>query len=234
VPRVLQSVIVAVALLGASAWASAGAADSVAPLDKPLHADLDGDGVSETVQLHETTCFTPKGPKKPPCAKHVPRAIYVEVTDPCAGGTASMQLSREMEFATLGKIVDADGDGNARELAFELREGATGRGVQAKVVRFGAGPGNCVAVQKTLFSYPRPETIGHRPKGTSFQTGFLSVGKFDTSVHGLQLRTTEDYVRPSDAGCCPSYERKTYWRFVAASSSYKPYRTKLRKLKSPI
>src|SRR5436305_7061095 len=167
--RVLACLVAAVAL-SAGAWASAGAADSTAPLDKPLHADLDGDGVNETVQLHETACFPPGGPKKPPCAKHVSRSIYLEVTDACATGTVSLQLSREMEFASLVRIFDADGDGHIRELAFELREGATGRGVQAKVVRFRLGPGNCVAVQKTLFSYPRPQTIGRRPKGTSFQT----------------------------------------------------------------
>jgi hypothetical protein len=232
--RALRAPIVAIALAAGGAWASAGAAGSTAPLDKPLHADLDGDGANETVALHETACFPPGGPRKPPCAKHIVRSIYVEVTDACATGTTSLQLSREMEFASLARIFDADADGHIRELAFELREGATGRGVQAKVVRFRLGPGNCVAVQKTLFSYPRPETIGRRPKGTSFQTGFLSINEFDKSVRGLELRTTEYYVRPTDAGCCPSYERKTTWRFVAASSSYKPYRTHLRRLKSPI
>jgi hypothetical protein len=232
VPRALLCLLAAFALAG-GAWASAGAAGDEIPLDKPLVADLDGDGANETVQAHETACFTPKGPKKPPCAKHVPRSLYVEVTDTCATGATSLQLSREMEFATLGKIVDADGDGNARELAFELREGATGRGVQAKVVRFQADAAGCVSVQKTLFSYPRPATIGRRAKGTSFQTGYLDVKDFAPAIHGTELRTSETYTRASDPGCCPSYRRVTYWRYVPATSSYRPYSTKLTKLPRP-
>lgn len=232
--RAIRCLVVAVALVAGGAWASAGAASHAAPFDKPIVADLDGDGANETVQAHDTACFPPKGPAKPPCKPGEPRSFYLEVTDSCATGTTTLQISREMEFATLGRVFDAGGDGHIRELAFELREGATGRGVQAKVLRFRLGPGNCIAVQKTLFSYPRPDTIGHRPKGTSFQTGFLSINDFDETRPGLELRTTEDYVRPTDAGCCPSFERKTYWTFVPASSSYKPYRTKLRKLKSAI
>jgi hypothetical protein len=105
--------------------------------------------------------------------------------------------------------------------------------VQAKIVRFRADAGGCVAVAKTLFSYPQPGTIGRRPKGTSFRTGSLVLGDFDKARSGLELRTDETYSRPTDGGCCPSYERTTHWRFVTAASSYPRYRTKLSKLPRP-
>jgi hypothetical protein len=232
VPRVLPCLLVAAAL-GAASWASAGAAEKPLPLDTPLVADLDGDGANETVSAHETACFPPKGERPPPCGKNVLRTFFVELRDSCGTGTTTLSLSREMDVASLARIVDADGDGYARELAFELRAGATGRGVQAKVVSFRAGANGCVAVRGTLFRYPRPETIGRRAKGTSFATGALAIGDFDKRLPGLELRTGETYARPTDAGCCPSYGRVTYWRFVAARAGYSRYRTRLTKLRKP-
>jgi hypothetical protein len=218
--------------LGAGSCAAAIAArpSPPLPLDEPLVADLDGDGIDETVRAHETACFPPKGEQRPPCKRDVLRTLFVEVADSCAGGTKALRLSREMDGVSLARIVDADGDGNARELAFELRAGATGRGVQSKVVTFQARPDGCVAVRRTLFSYPRPKSIGRRPKGTSFATGDLAIRDFDPGMPGLELRTRETYARPADAGCCPSYSRVTYWRLVAARGGYTRYRTKLRTL----
>lgn len=144
-----------------------------------------------------------------------------------------LTLSREMDGVTFARLLDADRDGAARELAFELRAGASGRGVQSKVVSFRPGPGGCVAVRKTLFSYPRPATIGRRPRGTSFSTGGLHVRDFSSRYPGPELRTFESYVRGNDPGCCPSYERTTYWRFVPSRLAYAPYRTALRKLRRP-
>jgi hypothetical protein len=216
--------------LGAGSCATAIAARPPLPLDTPLVADLDGDGANETVRAHETACFPPKGKQRPPCKTDVLRTLFVEVVDSCAGGTKALRLSREMDGVSLARIVDADGDGKTRELAFELRAGATGRGVQSKVVSFEAGPDGCVAVRRTLFAYPRPDSIGHRPKGTSFATGDLAIRDFAPGMPGLELRTRETYARPTDAGCCPSYARVTYWRFVAARAGYTPYRTKLTKL----
>jgi hypothetical protein len=243
VPRVLARVLIAVAAC-AGAWAAtAGAADPARPLDTPLSADLDGDGAPELVVAHEVQCFTNAGVKPPPCEKGGLRSLTVQVTDGCGQAESGpgfggqplriLTLSREMDFVSFARIVDADGDGQARELAFELRAGASGRGVQAKVVSFRADAGGCVEVRKTLFSYPRPDTIGRRPKGTTFSSGSLTVHDFRRSVPGQELRTTESYGRRADPGCCPSFARTTYWRFVAARQAYTPYRTKLTTLPHP-
>ncbi len=203
------------------------------PLDRPLVADLDGDGTNESVRLRETACFSSGGESTPPCPDRddVFRSLVVEVADTCAGGERVLTLSRDMDGVSFARLLDADRDGRARELAFELRAGASGRGVQSKIVAFRPGPGDCVTVRRTLFSYPRPQTIGKRPRGTSFSSGGLDVRNFSPRHPGPELRTVESYVRGNDPGCCPSYERTTYWRFDAKGGSYKPYRTRLRKLR---
>ena len=223
-------------LLAAAAAAVAVAAPRTpGPLDRPLVADLDGDGTKETVRLRETACFSSGGETAPPCPNRddVFRGIVVEVVDSCTagGGERVLTLSRAMEGVAFARLLDADRDGKARELAFELRAGASGRGVQSKIVSFRAGAGGCVAVRRTLFSYPRPQTIGKRPRGTSFSTGGLVIKNFTSRFAGPELRTRESYARGNDPGCCPSYERTTYWRFEPKSGSYKPYHTRLRRLR---
>jgi|GEM_PF-4494852 len=232
-PRAVTCLLAAAAV-AAGGWYGAGAvAFTGEPLNTPITGDLDGDGTDEAVRLHETACFE-SDEAPPPCAPDTLRSIFVEVVDDsCATGPTTLKLSREMEGVSIGDIIDADRDGQKRELIYELRAGASGRGVQAKIVRFRAGPGGCVQVAKTLFSYPQPATIGRRPKGTSFSSGSLVLGDFDKARSGFELRTDETYGRPSDPGCCPRYARTTYWRFITATSSYKSYRTKLKRVPRP-
>jgi hypothetical protein len=203
------------------------------PLDTPLRADLDGDGTNETIRIRETNCYSLDGEFTPPCPDRddVFRTLVVEVADTCGAGERVLTLSREMDAVTFARLLDADRDGHARELAFELRAGASGRGVQSKIVSFRAGADGCVAVRKTLFSYPQPATIGKRPRGAFFSTGGLDIRNFSTRWPGAELRTFESYVRGSDPGCCPSYDRTTYWRFVPSRRAYTPYRTQLRTLR---
>jgi len=232
---VLRRLLCLTVLLAAAAapTAAVAAPRTPGPLDRPLVADLDGDGTNETVRLRETACYSSGGESAPPCPNRddVFRSIVVEVADTCAGGERMLTLSREMDSVTFARRLDADRDGKARELAFELRAGASGRGVQSKIVAFRTGADGCVAVRRTLFSYPQPQTIGKRPRGTSFSTGGLDVKNFSSRYSGQELRTMESYVRGNDPGCCPSYERTTYWRFEPKGGSYTPYRTRLRKLR---
>ena len=220
-------------VLAAAICAAAAADDPPRPLDAPLRADLDGDGTAETVRARETACFGPQEPTPPPCPPDGLRTILVEVTDACAGGERVLKLSREMEFISFARILDADRDGQRRELAFELRAGASARGVQAKIVSFRPGAGGCVAVRRTLFSYPRPETIGRRPQGTSFASGSLMIKDYSPRYRGLELRTGETYSRPRDPGCCPTFGRVTFWRFDTEQQRYRAFRTKLTRLPRP-
>jgi len=205
------------------------------PLDRPLVADLDADATNETVRVRETACYNENGETAPPCSRSddVVRTLVVEVVDPCAGGGGerALTLSRAMESVSLGRILDADGDGQARELAFEVRAGAASRGVQAKIVSFRPGADGCVAVRKTLFSYPRKDSTGPFPRGGSFSTGSLQVKDFTKRFRGLELRTYESYARGNDPGCCPTWERTSYWRFDRANDRYRRYQTKLTRLR---
>ncbi len=221
----------------ACAGASALAADRPRqPLDTPRLADLDADGTNEAVRVRETGCFGAGGTNAPPCSRadDVFRTLEVEVADTCGGGGGverALTLSREMEYVSVARIFDADRDGHARELAFEVRAGASARGVQAKVVAFKAGADGCVAVRRTLFSYPRPDSIGRLPKGASFATGALQIRDFTKRYGDLELRTIESYARDNDPGCCPTWQRTSYWRFATSNDRYRTYRTKLVRLR---
>ena len=217
--------------VGASALAAAQRPSQ--PLDRPLLADLDGDGANETVRARETACFNARDTHPPPCARDDLRTFVVEVADSCAAGPreVALTLSREMEYVSIGRLIDADRDGHARELAFEARAGASARAVQAKIVSFRAGADGCIAVRKTLFSYPRHDSVGRRPRGSSFSTGALQIKDFTKRHAGLELRTVESYAGGGDPGCCPTWERTTYWRFERARDRYRTYRTKLVRLR---
>jgi hypothetical protein len=235
---VIRFVLVLVLAATAAVCASAlGANRPPQPLDTPLLADLDGDGTNETVGVRETACFNENGETTPPCSRRddVFRTLVVEVVDPCGapGGERRLTLSREMEAVSLGRIVDADGDGQARELAFEVRAGAASRAVQAKIVSFRPGADGCVAVRRTLFSYPRRDSTGPYPRGGSFSTGSLQIRDFTKRFRGLELRTYESYARGDDPGCCPTWQRTTYWRFDRAGDRYRRYSTKLVRLHRP-
>ncbi|MEA2143209.1 MAG: hypothetical protein QOI64_1639 [Solirubrobacteraceae bacterium] len=232
IARVIRFLLCLAITAVACTCASIAAADRPSqPLDTPLLADLDADGTNETVRVRETACFDAGGESQPPCSRadDVFRTLVVEVADTCAGGGGerALTLSREMEYVSIARILDADRDGQARELAFEVRAGASARAVQAKIVAFKAGADGCVAVRRTLFSYPRPDSIGRRPKGSSFSTGSLQIKDFTKRYGGLELRTIESYARGNDPGCCPTYERTSYWRFDTAKDRYRTYRTKL-------
>jgi hypothetical protein len=233
--RLLLTVVLAAACVGATAFAANRPAQ---PLDSPRLADLDGDGTNETVRVRETACYDEKGETPPPCSRtdDAFRTLVVEVADSCAGGRGPggervLTLSREMDSVSQGRIVDADGDGQARELFFEVRAGAAGRAVQAKIVSFKPGADGCVAVRRTLFSYPRKDSTGPLPRGGSFSTGSLQVRDFTKRFGGLELRTYESYARGDDPGCCPTWERTSYWHFDRAHDRYRRYRTKLVRLR---
>ena len=230
--RFLLCVVLTAAVCG-SAGALAAAQRPSQPLDTPLLADLDGDGTNETVRARETACFNAEEAHPPPCTRDDLRTLVVEVMDSCAGGPGevALTLSREMEYVSIGRILDADRDGQRRELAFEVRAGAAARAVQAKIVSFRTSAEGCVAVRKTLFSYPRNDSVGRRPRGTSFSTGALQIKDFTKRYAGLELRTIESYARGSDPGCCPTWQRTTYWRFDRTRDRYRTYRTKLVRLR---
>ena len=106
-----------------------------------------------------------------------------------------------------------------------------GKVAAVRDVSFSARDGGCVAVRRTLFSYPRPATIGRRPRGASFSSGSLQIRNFSSRHAGLELRTIESYARGNDPGCCPTWQRTTYWRFDTARDRYRTYRTKLVRLR---
>lgn len=219
-------------LVGAAfgAVGSAGA-QQAAPLATPLVADLDGDSALEAVRVREISCAGPGGPSPPPCPPTGGRTIVVEVVDVCPNGQVrTLTLSREMDFVQFAAVLDANGDGRARELAFAVAAGAAGRTVQAKVVRFKRGSDGCIAVRKTAFSYPRAATVGRRPTGTNPAGVSVMIANFSSARRGLEVRVREFYVREGDAYCCPSFRRTTFFTYSRKRGAYRRYRSVLHRI----
>lgn len=198
------------------------------PLDTPLVADLDGDGAAEVVRARPLSCIGEEGPTDPPCPPGRVATLVVEVVDACAKGQLRrLRVSREMDFVQFASIIDANADGRVRELAFEVRAGAAGRGVQSKVVRFRRGSDDCIAVRKSVFSYPRAATVGRTPRGTRRLTGYVQIADYSSARRGLELRVREFYVRDNDPYCCPSFRRTTFFTYSRKRGAYRAYRSTL-------
>lgn len=200
-----------------------------APLDEPLRADVDRDGVSEEIRFRETNCFDEDGDSPPPCPENGVREGYVELVDQCAAGTVRTRLTGTGENVSLARLVDIDGDGDRLELAVELRSGATGRGVDARVLRFRAGEGDC-ARRKTVFVFPRPSTRGRAPRGAAFQTGSLTTGGYGATSKS-RLRVLSAYARPSDGGCSPTYRRTSIWTYSPSRDGFTRISTRVQRLR---
>ncbi|HEV2752264.1 MAG TPA: hypothetical protein VGV36_00370, partial [Solirubrobacteraceae bacterium] len=224
----LAGLVALIALAAPAASTASPVFTPPAPLDEPLRADVDRDGVTEEIRFRETSCFGEDGDSAPPCPEDGLREGYVELVDECAEGTVRTRLTGTGENVSLARLVDIDGDGDRLELAVELRSGATGRGVDARVLRFAAGEGDC-ARRKTVFAFPRQSTRGRAPRGAAFQTGSMTTGGFGATTKS-RLRVLSTYVRPSDGQCCPTYARTSIWTYSPSRDRFTRISTRVDRL----
>jgi hypothetical protein len=86
---------------------------------------------------------------------------------------------------------------------------------------------------RDLFAY-RSDRYTRRPRGTVTASTFsVLVKDIERRFRGKELRLTEGFVTRSDAFCCPSVRKSTYFRYDAARDRYVRYRTRLRRLRTP-
>ena len=117
--------------------------------------------------------------------------------------------------SAIGRLIDADGDGQARELPSRSARAPRAARVQAKIVSFKPGADGCVAVRRTLFSYPRTDSIGPPAAAAgTFSTGSLQIKDFTKRFGGLELRTT----RATRAATTPAAARPGSARATGAST----------------
>ena len=201
---------------------------------RPLVADLDGDGTNETVRLRETACFSSAGDLQPPCPNRddVFRTILVEVADTCGRRRAGADaLARDGR-----RDVRADRwtpTATARPASWPSSCARAPRGEACSRRSSASAPAPTAAWPYAGRCSPirSPRRSASARAGPPSPPAAWAIKNFSSRYPGAELRTIESYARGNDPGCCPSYQRTTYWRFAPKSGSYTPYRTKLRKLR---
>jgi hypothetical protein len=200
----------------------------------PRRANLDSDPALERV-VAQKLCQTPDGSvsaPQPACGKNQFPGRRIAVEDTCNGAPYTLAISSVQDFVDRLRVVEADGSTGRREVFFDIRSGATGRGGEARVVAFRAGgTGGCLRAVD-LFRYPTRATLGRVPRGASGHDSWSPVlRQFSRRYRGLEIRLTETYVDRDDAFCCPSFLRVTYFRYDRARKRYRRYRSAVRRIK---
>lgn len=156
----------------------------------------------------------------------------IEVEDTCNGAPYTRVISSVQDDVYRLGVTEADGSSERPEIFFDLRSGATGRGGDVRVVRYGkAGDQGCPE-PRVLFRFPSKRTLGRIPRGAAGRVGFgVTLHDYTRRYRGKELRVTETYVDRDDPFCCPTFKRVTRFRFDRRRDLYVRYRTKVSKIK---
>jgi hypothetical protein len=154
------------------------------------------------------------------------------IQDTCVGEPYTRAASSVQDWVDRLRVVETDGATSRPEIFFDLRSGATGRGGDVRVVRYGDRKGGARPKTHTLFHYPTTKTLGPIPRGAAGRDSFSAfVRDYRKQSRGKEIRLVETYVDRDDAFCCPSFRRVTYFRFARNPDTYVRYRTRVRRIK---
>ena len=206
------------ALLLGAALAAASGASALAfyePVEK--RGDLDGDAGIER-------------------ARTAPRPVdgeqwtEVRVSDDCPDGTLTdRRISGVEESLARLRLVAAD-TRPGREVFVELRSGASGRNGEARLVAWRSTE-RCPGPRR-LFRY-RTERSSRPPRGAlrGASNFGASVRDVERRFAGREVVLDEAFVtRRAPSGCCPSFQKRSYFRYDARSDRYRRYRTRVVRL----
>jgi hypothetical protein len=130
------------------------------------------------------------------------------------------------------RVVELDGTTERPEIFFTIRSGASGRGGELRIVRYGESGGTCPGARR-LFRYPIKSTLGRIPRGAVGRVNFYaSVRDVRKGFPGREVRLVETYVDRDDAFCCPSFRRVSFFRFDRARDLYVRYATRVRRIRA--
>lgn len=193
--------------------------------DRSVRGDLDADGAPE--QAHTVRVPDPAYPGDDTFAR-----TQVNASDSCAAGTTDVRIAGPQDSLAFLKLYEADSR-PGREVYAELRSGASGRAGEAHLVAWRPDPAGGCGIPRDLFAY-RSDRYTRRPRGTVTASTFsVLVKDIERRFRGKELRLTEGFVTRSDAFCCPSVRKSTYFRYDAARDRHVRYRTCLRRLRTP-
>lgn len=183
-----------------------------------VRGDLDGDGDPETVRTVD-----PDG---------TGQSTQVNVLDECdVGGVTDRRIAGPEDSLAFLKLVRAD-RARGKEVFVDLRSGASGRNGQARVVAWRPLSETSCRTPRNLFRYDsrRPS---RPPRGATEASNFAAaVRNVTRRYRGREVVLDEFYVtRRLPAGCCPTYRKRRYFRYVVSRDRYVRYRTRITRLR---
>jgi hypothetical protein len=153
----------------------------------------------------------------------------VDVIDNCGGTEIKTRVAGPQEALVALKLVDADTH-PGKDVFADLRSGASGRVGEIRLVswRPTSGAPNCAAAHD-LFKY-RSNHPTHRPANTVAMSDFVvAIKDFTRRFRGNELRLSEGWATRTDALCCPTYEKLSFYRYVKARDRFIRYHTELKR-----
>ena len=182
-----------------------------------VRGDLDGDGDAETVSTVD-----PDGRGE---------RTQVNVSDECdAGGMVNRRIAGPQDSLAFLKLLRAD-RAPGREVFVDLRSGASGRVGEARLVAWRPLSETSCRVPRNLFRYDS-DRPSRRPRGASEASSFgVVVRQLTRRYRGMEIVLDEFYVtRRVPAGCCPTFRKRSLFRYSLGRDRYVRYRTSVLRL----
>lgn len=208
------SVHAAARLACAFAGLSAGVALAADP--DVRQGNLDSDAATEEVRAEDVY------PNRPPEAPH----FQVRISDTCPEGDVSAAVSGVATSVGLLRLVAADRR-RGKEVFFGLL-GYNRANNEFGVIswrEFSTAP---CRRPRALFRYPPARKPARPPGARSLDDVHAALGNYSGRFRGPEVRLSEFYVDGNDASCCPTIERRTFYRYHAERDRYVRYRTVVR------
>jgi hypothetical protein len=185
--------------------------------NKSVSGNLDSDPARERVKAVRVP--DPADPTDDTLAQ-----TAVDVVDDCPGGQTDQRISGTEEFLLTLRLVSAD-TRPGKEAFVDLRSGASGRHGELRLVGLRPAPaGSSVcAVPHDDFRYLSTRPTRH-PRGAPDLTDFeLAMKNYSHRFKGSELRLLEGWAKPTDALCCPSFEKRSFYRYDRRKDRYVRY-----------
>jgi hypothetical protein len=153
----------------------------------------------------------------------------VDVVDQCGPTEIRVRVAGPQEALVTLKLLDADTHPGKDVLA-DLRSGASGRVGEVDLLSWRPNPGAQIcAGPHYLFKYNAAHPT-HRPPHTVAMSDFeVSLKDFTRRFRGKELRLSEGWVTRTDALCCPTYEKLSFYRYVKSRDRFVRYHTELKR-----
>ena len=187
---------------------------------KTVTGNLDADPAAE--QLTAVRIPSPVDPNDDDLAQ-----VAVDVLDICPAGPTTQRVAGPEEALVTLRLVDAD-TRPGKEALIDMRAGASGRHGLLRLVSLRPGPaGGPCELPHNDFSYLSTRPTRH-PRGANALTDFeISVKDFSRRYKGKEVRLLEGWAKPTDALCCPTFEKKSLYRYDRAKDRYVRYSAKV-------